>query len=273
MEADGNSLFAVSDVGGWLAADIKYDGTRPSGLANARLGPMLAVSGRPLEDKREQDAEVAGPGRRQPDARHASLIGFERLHRHRPLRDPRRRGAGADRLHEDAGGSPTHERQPGPGRRRRAAGGPLKGAVVAFAERLTRGSGYHTGWIWTGGEPKSFQLRDIDGFDLTDAAGLPTAACWCWSVASAGREGVKMRIRHLTAAEIKPGARLDGRTLIQADFELRDRQHGGHRRAPRPRRRDHRLADVRRQLQSLLQRKLLLQFTLLERGPRNVARP
>ena len=49
VEADGNSLFAVSDVGAWLAADIKYDGTRPVGLTNARLGPMLTVTGRPLE--------------------------------------------------------------------------------------------------------------------------------------------------------------------------------------------------------------------------------
>ena len=45
--------------------------------------------------------------------------------------------------------------------------------MVAFAERFTRGSGYHTGWIWVDGQPQRFQLRDIDGFDITDAAGLP----------------------------------------------------------------------------------------------------
>src|SRR5262245_66210036 len=28
MEADGNSLFAISDVGGWFSADIKYGGHR-----------------------------------------------------------------------------------------------------------------------------------------------------------------------------------------------------------------------------------------------------
>jgi len=44
MEADGNSLFAISDVGGWFSADIKYEGTRPVRLANARLGPILAVT-------------------------------------------------------------------------------------------------------------------------------------------------------------------------------------------------------------------------------------
>ena len=51
--------------------------------------------------------------------------------------------------------------------------GPLRGSVVAFAERFTRGSGYHTGWIWVRGEPHRIHLQDIDGFNITDAAGLP----------------------------------------------------------------------------------------------------
>jgi hypothetical protein len=57
MEADGKSLLAISDVGSWMTADIVYTGTRPSGLARARLGPLLGGRGQPLEAKREQDAE------------------------------------------------------------------------------------------------------------------------------------------------------------------------------------------------------------------------
>ena len=78
--------------------------------------------------------------------------------------------------------------------------GPLKGSMVGFAERFTRGSGYHTGWIWTGGEPKSFQLRDIDGFDLTGAAGLHDGSVLVLERRFRWTEGVKMRIRHLAAA-------------------------------------------------------------------------
>src|SRR5262245_3205949 len=172
VEADGSRLFAVSDVGSWLAADIKYDGTRPAGLTNARIGPMLTVKGRPLEDKREQDAESLAlvDGNL---TRGTVLIGFERLHRlgrfeirDRELQAP----SGYMKMPADARRMSANQGLEGVTVLR---AGPLKGSIVGFAERLTRGSGYHTGWIWTGGEPKGFQLRDIDGFDLTGAAGLP----------------------------------------------------------------------------------------------------
>ena len=127
--------------------------------------------------------------------------------------------------------------------------GPLKGSVVAFAERFTRGSGYHTGWIWVRGEPQRIQLQDIDGFNITDAAALPDGGLLVLERYFRWTEGVKMRIRHLAAAEIVPGARLTGRTLHRGGLRLRDRQHGRHGRASRAARRDGRLADLRRQLQ------------------------
>ena len=97
-------------------------------------------------------------------------------------------------------------------------GGPYKGSVVAFAERFTRGSGYHTGWIWIGGgEPQRFQLQDIDGFNITDAAGLADGSLLVLERYFRWTEGVKMRLRHIPAGEIAPGARITGRTLIEAD--------------------------------------------------------
>ena len=95
--------------------------------------------------------------------------------------------------------------------------GPLRGSVVAFAERFTRGSGYHTGWIWIRGEPHRIQLQDIDGFNITDAAGLPDGGLLVLERYFRWTEGVKMRIRRLAPGEIVPGARLTGRTLLQAD--------------------------------------------------------
>ena len=129
-------------------------------------------------------------------------------------------------------------------------GGPYKGSVVAMAERYTRGSGYHTGWIWVGsGEAERFQLQDIDGFNITDAAALPDGALLVLERYFRWTEGVKMRLRHIPAGEIAPGARITGRTLIQVDFELRHRQHGGPGRASRRRRRDRSVDDLRRQFQ------------------------
>ena len=82
--------------------------------------------------------------------------------------------------------------------------GPYKGSVVAFAERFTRGSGYHTGWIWVGGEPQRFQLKDIDGFNITDAAGLADGSLLVLERYFRWTEGVKMRLRHIAAGEIAP---------------------------------------------------------------------
>ena len=266
MEADGGSLFAVSDTGSWLTADVKYEGSRPVGLSGARIGPILDTKGRVLTKKGEQDAEsvtlVEGTL-----ARGSLLIGFERQHR-----------IGRFEIRDRELRSPTgHLKMPAETRRMSAnqgiegltvlAAGPLKGTVVGFAERLTRGSGYHTGWLWLGGEPKSFQLRDIDQFNITGAAGLPDGGLLVLERYFRWTEGVKMRIRHLAAGEIKPGARLDGRVLVRADsgFEIDNmegiavhRGRGGETVVTL-------ISDDN--FNSLLQRTLLLQFTLAASRP------
>jgi hypothetical protein len=151
--------------------------------------------------------------------------------------------------------------------------GPLKGSIVAFAERFTRGSGYHTGWIWTGGEPKSFQLRDIDGFDITGAACLQDGSMLVLERRFRWLEGVKMRIRQLAVADIKPGARLEGRVLIQADngFEIDNMEGIAVHRGSGGETILTLISDDN--FNSLLQRTLLLQFTLLGNKAQSANRP
>jgi hypothetical protein len=95
--------------------------------------------------------------------------------------------------------------------------GALRGSIVAFAERFTRGSGYHTGWLWVKGEPHRLQLRDLDGFDITDAAGLPDGGLLVLERYFRWTTGVSMRIRRLQPTEIRPGARLTGRVVFQGN--------------------------------------------------------
>jgi hypothetical protein len=135
--------------------------------------------------------------------------------------------------------------------------------VVAFAERFTRGSGYHTGWMWVKGEPRAIRLKDIDRFNITDAAGLPDGSLLVLERYFRWTEGVKMRIRHLAAAEIVPGARLTGRTLIEADsaFEIDNMEGMAVHRGPRGETVVTLVSDDN--FNSLLQRTVLLQFTLV----------
>jgi hypothetical protein len=216
MDAGGRSLLSISDAGSWLTADMVYEGERPARMTNARLGPLLAANGRSLRGKREQDAESIAllDGSL---SRGTLLIGFERVHRigrfeirDREVHAP----VGYLRLPPEA-----RRMQPNQGIEALTVlqAGPLRGSVVAFAERLTRGSGYHTGWIWIRGEPHRIQLQDIDGFNITDAAGLPDGGLLILERYFRWTEGVKLRIRRLRPAEVVPGARLTGQILLEAD--------------------------------------------------------
>ncbi len=243
MDADGKSALTISDRGTWLTADVTYEGNQPTGFARARIGPLAALGSRPLSDKREQDAEAATlvDGTL---ARGTILIGFERVHR-----------VGRFEVRDREVGTPSaYLRLPSEATRMQTnqgiealaviQAGALKGSVVAFAERFTRGSGYHTGWIWVRGEPQRIHLKDIDGFNITDAAGLPDGGLLVLERYFRWTAGVSMRIRRLRPAEIVPGARLTGETLLEAELELRDRQHGGDGRASRSARRDDRVIDL-----------------------------
>jgi hypothetical protein len=264
MDGDGKRLLSVSDAGSWLAADVQHDDAgAPTGLARARIGPLMALRGRSLRDKREQDAEAVTllDGSLE---RGTLLVGFERLHRigRFPVRggevqapsDYIDRPAEARRMPTNQGFEAVAVLQ----------AGPLRGSIVAFAERFTRGSGYHTGWIWTRGQAQRFQLQDIDGFNITDAAGLPDGGLLVLERYFRWMAGVHMRIRRLRPAEIRPGARLAGHTVVEADsgHEI-DNMEG--------------LAVHRGQggetvvslisdnnFRTILQRTVLLQFTLVE---------
>jgi len=216
MEADGKSLLSVSDAGAWLRADVAYEGNRPAGLGRARIGALHALRGRSLRDKREQDAEAVTLVDGSLE-RGTLLIGFERVHR---IGRFEVRGAEVQppseylRLPVEARRMPANQ---GIEALAVIRAGALRGSVVAFAERFTRGSGYHTGWIWVKGEPHRLQLRDLDGFDITDAAGLPDGGLLVLERYFRWTTGVSMRIRRLQPDEIRPGARLTGRIVLAAD--------------------------------------------------------
>jgi len=263
MESDGRGLLSISDVGTWLSADIAYEGTRPIGLKGARLGPLRDSRGRPLRSKREQDAE--GLTLLEGDLRRGTLlISFERLHRivRYPVRE-RQIGAPVGSLRMPADARRMMENQ-GLEAIAILRGGRHKGSLVAFAERLTGGSGYHTGWIWVGGEPQRFHLSDIDGFNITDAAVLPDGDLLVLERRYRVTEGVKMRLRRIAAAELVPGARITGSTLVEANsgFEIDNMEGLAVHRSPAGETVVSMISDDN--FNRLLQRTLFLQFTLLD---------
>src|SRR5262249_32820460 len=112
------------------------------------------------------------------------------------------------------------------------------------------------------GEAQRFQLQDIDGFNITDTASLADGSLLVLERFFRWTEGVKMRLRHVAASEIFPGARITGRILLQADsgFEIDNMEGLAVHRGPGGETVLSLISDDN--FNHLLQRTVFLQFTL-----------
>ena len=216
LSPNGKSLIAVSDAGTWLSAELNYKNGRLSSLQKARIGPLLALKNRKLTRRRDRDAEAIRllKGNLKNST---ALVSFEVNQR-----------IGFFDIRNGRIGGPSRYLRPGRGlfrnkglesvallsrkKRRRD--------VIAFAERSLDSNGHHRGWIWKNlkapGRPVA--LRNLDGFDITDAVGLENGDLLVLERRFRWSEGVKMRVRQIKADTLKPGAILNGRTLVRADM-------------------------------------------------------
>jgi hypothetical protein len=213
IEPDGRRFVAVGDAGTWLTGTLTYDGTAPSGIVDARMGPILAFGGKGLTRKRDLDAEAVALVDGDL-AKGTVLIAFERNHRigrfpivDRVVQAP----VGYLRMPADA---KAMSRNKGLEAMTVLAGGPLKGSIVAISERYPEPNGQHVGWIWVRGEPKRFGLTDMGGFDITDVASLSDGSLIVLERRFRWLEGVKMQLRLIKASALVPGTIIEGEILM-----------------------------------------------------------
>jgi len=217
VSADGSELLALSDRTSWLKMRVKERGGRLVDVGAATIGT--------LEVRDEWDNPEAGRGLEDAEAL-ASLepgtldgdyyIAFEREHRiHRYTFD----GTAFSPPNGALDLPPAALRLPGNKALESLAvlrAGPYEGAAVAFSERRGHISGDSLGWLFHGGEAEQIRLKRSDMFDITDVAPLPDGDIVVLERYFAGiMRGVFMRIRRIDAADIKPGARLDGEVLYE----------------------------------------------------------
>jgi hypothetical protein len=199
-----------------MTGGLVYERGRLKAVESARLGPLPSRPGKALARSRERDAE--GVALLEGTlAKGSVVISFEGDHR-------------IDRfkIGDEGLSSATRGRIALPAATKRMAsnqgleavtvlrGGSNKGSLVAIAERLADKSGYNAGWLWIKGRPRAFHLRNRDGFDVTDAAGLPDGSLLVLERRFRWTEGVKMRLRLVRRNELAPGERIDGETLLDA---------------------------------------------------------
>lgn len=219
LSLDGGArILSVSDRGNWFSAQLAQ---KPSGeligAGKAFMAPMLDERGVSLSDKHRGDAE--GLTRLPGGAADTVFVSFEQRHRvlawamsgHVP--QSRARAVPAPRQISQLDDNKGLEALAAS-----AADGPLKGAFVAIAERDPEGGDSNPGWIFSKGKPRSFRLRQSDGYDVTDAAFLPGGDLLVLERRFNLRYGLGMRIRRIALGDLVAGGTLDGALLMEADL-------------------------------------------------------
>lgn len=212
---DEKTLLAISDSGVWLTGRITYDGTHPAGLADARLGPLLNRDGRPIGRERDAESIALETGGFEQGS---VLVAFE--HKHRIDRydwSPEGLAAGRSTVPLPAEARRMRSNQGLEGMTI-MRGGPYKGSVIAFSERLYDPARNHTGWLWAPQGPTTLHLKNINDFDITDLSSLDDGTLFVLERRFRWTEGVKMRLRRISPDELKPGRVIEGETLIEADL-------------------------------------------------------
>jgi len=257
VAADGARFLAVSDKGRWLRGRIVYQGTRPTAIADAEMAPVLGADGKPLAARGWYDTESI--------AEHGGTVwlGIERVHR--IVRFDFARNGLLSR------GQPVPV-PPGFARLPDNKSieclvfvpkGALARSLLAISERGLDGAGNIKGFLIGGPRLDEFSVKRSGDFDVNDCAVTPGGDLLLLERSFSRLKGVGMRIRRVPIGDVRPGATIDGPALIEADM--------GHQIDNMEGLSVHRAADGALVLSlisddnfSILQRTLLLQFTLAE---------
>jgi hypothetical protein len=258
MAADGARFIAVTDKGRWLRGQITYDGTRPNGITDAEMAPVLGQDGKPLSARGWYDTESI--------AENGGIVwlGIERVNRivrfdigrHGLLArgEPIAVPPGIQRLPHNKGlECLTHVPR----------GLPLAGTLIAISERGLDRDNNIQGFLIGGTSAGDFSVKRIGDFDVSDCAVTPDGDLLLLERSFSRLAGVGMRIRRVPLASVKPGTTIDGPALSTADMGFQiDNMEGIS---------VHRAADGALVLTlisddnfAFFQRTLLLQFTLTD---------
>jgi hypothetical protein len=258
VEPDGSRFLALTDNGSWLRGRIRYENGRPAGIADAEMAPILAWDGKPLAAHHWYDTESLA-------AKDGMLyVGIERVEKIVRF-DYRRHGLKARgqpiKVPEDFktfAYNKSLECLAVPPK-----GSPLGGQLIVVTERSLDAQGNHRSYILDGDKVARFSVVRSDDFDVSDCTILPPADLLLLERRFSLTRGVAMRIRRIALASIKPGAPVDGKVLIMADLAHQiDNMEGiaVHRNGAG----ETIITLVSDDNFSVLQRNLLLQFSLVE---------
>jgi len=258
LDAKGERFISFSDKGRWFTGRILYDGRAMKGLADVEAAPMLGPDGKPITVRGWYDSEsIAIDGS-------LVYIGLERANK--VLRFDFSKGF--TRARGEVVPLPTAaSRLPNNKGLEALAfvpkGRPLAGTLIAISERGLDQNGNLIAFLVGGPTPGQFSVRRTEDFDVSDAVLLSTDDLLILERKFSWTSGVGIRIRRVPLHAVAPGAVIDGPSIFEADLgdEVDNMEgidahitEGG----------ETVLTMVSDDNFSMIQRTLLLQFTLLE---------
>jgi hypothetical protein len=259
LDARGERFIAISDKAGWFTGRIAYKGREMIGLDDVEASPMLGPDGKPITSRRWFDSEAlaldgtlvhVGLERVNQVLRFDFSKGFTNAHGE-PLPLP----LAARKLPYNKGIEALVMVPKG--------NQPLAGTLIAISERGLDAQGNILGFLIGGKSPGQFTVRRTDDFDVSDAVLLPSGSLVLLERKFSWLSGVGIRIRRIALASIAPGALIDGPAIFNADLghEIDNMEGIDAHVTPEG---DTVLTLVSDDNFSLIQRNLLLQFTLVE---------
>jgi hypothetical protein len=263
LDAKGERFLAISDQGGWFTGTIRYSGREMTGLADVEAAPLLNAEGRPITEKRHwYDSEsIARDG-------NIVYVGLERVNQ--ILRYDFSKG-GTRARGEVVPVPPAVRKLPSnkglealvfvP--KDNAKSHTLAGTLIAFSERGLDPEGNLLAFLIGGPTRGQFSVRRTDNFDISDAVLLPSGELLILERKFSWFTGVNIRIRAIPLKSIAPNALVDGPELFSADLghEIDNMEGIDAHVTPEG---ETVLTLVSDDNFSMLQRTLLLQFTLVE---------
>jgi len=258
LDAKGERFIAISDKGGWFTGRIAYKGREMTGLDDVEASPMLGPDGKSITSRGWFDTEAI--------ALDGSLVyvGIERVNQ--ILRFDFAKGF--TRAHGELIQLPPGVRKLPYNKGIEALvvvpkGLPMAGTLIAISERGLDAQGNITAFLIGGKTQGLFSIRRTENFDVSDAVLLPSGDLLLLERKFSWLGGIGIRIRRIPLASVAPGAVVDGPSIFDADLGSEiDNLEGIDAHVTSDG--DTVLTLVSDDNFSLIQRNLLLQFTLVE---------
>jgi len=262
LDDKGERFVALSDKGMWFTGRIAYGGAIMTGIVDAEAAPILGADGKPLEARGWYDSESLA----LEDG--IAYVGFERVHqivkfdfgrdgvlaRGEPVAQP----VGMRRLPDNKSLESLVLVS-----KEKFRSSPLAGMLLAISERGLDSAGNIQCWIIGGKAPATFGIRRTLKYDISDAGLLPSGDLLLLERKFSLFGDTGIRIRRIPLAQVVPNAVVDGPTIFEADlgYEI-DNFEGIDTHVTESG--DTVITLVSDNNFSMLQRTLLMQFTLVE---------